>query len=501
MRRANRTISLRLGLILFSLNFALAQNGFTGKEDGESLPTSEATSSDSGRRIALRTIAADPNYLKILSQLSEKTGATITQIDLDLSAWASSNQLGMTHATMLDFLADHYQSNSAPTESSWPLELNQLKTVHVARMFFDGDRAFIRSDMKVRSGSYKQVLRVKYPSDPSEQEFALAVEKPPTPGRDLDPLDVAEKHLEALNEAKMITTIDHYSQGRSVPGLLLFKECSANPITGSLRFLSEFYNRGDAHHYINEKQKIHPRTTYSISSPELISVAAQLLMGLSFLHEHAMVHRDIKPLNILLRSQPNGHLEAALADFGSGYKYDEPGIDEFLDHEDFFKTTHRYAAPEAIEKYYLKSFREDPKLLDEKWNTLKISYLLHPALRPRWIPEWSHFQSDSASDAWSLGVSLLEMSTDFDWSSVSWKANQESTEEHLTDFLNIRQSDIDSVFMEIAKSWKGQRRSAMLPTLKCLLTVDPESRCKVEEARELLEEEVRRVFAPFQKAS
>ncbi len=501
MRRTNRTISLRLGFILFSLYFALAKDGFTGNEDGEPLPKNEVTSSDPGRRIILRTIASDPKYQKILSQLSEKTGETVTQIDLDLCAWASNNPLGMTHATMVDFLADHYLSRSTPSESSWPLELNQLKTIHVGRMFFDGDRVFVRSDMKVRSGSYKLVLRVRYPSDPSGQEFALAIEKPPTPSRDPDPIEVAEKHLEAVKEANMIAAIDHVSLGRSVPGLLLFKECSTNPFTGSLRFLSEFYEQGDAYTYIEEKLKLLPRTTYSIPSPELISVTVQLLMGLSFLHEHSMVHRDIKPLNILLQKQPEGHFKAALGDFGSGYNYDEPGIDEIIDHEDFFRTTHRYAAPEAIEKFHLNSFRSDPKLLNKKWNELKSSFHLHPTLRPRWNPEWSHFQSDSASDAWSLGVSLLEISTDFDWSSGHWKANRGSTKERLTDYLGVQQSDVDSVFIALRELWKGQRRSAMLPMLRCLLTVDPKKRCTAEEAHDLLEDELSKLLTPLPKAS
>lgn len=47
-----------------------------------------------------------------------------------------------------------------------------------------------------------------------------------------------------------------------------------------------------------------------------LEVVRQASCGLTVLHEHGIVHRDIKPQNLLLRSRPDGALEVLVADLG-----------------------------------------------------------------------------------------------------------------------------------------------------------------------------------------
>ena len=54
------------------------------------------------------------------------------------------------------------------------------------------------------------------------------------------------------------------------------------------------------------------KTKPKISENVLVKIALQILCGLSYLHSHNYIHRDIKPGNILLNSKG----EVKVTDFG-----------------------------------------------------------------------------------------------------------------------------------------------------------------------------------------
>lgn len=62
----------------------------------------------------------------------------------------------------------------------------------------------------------------------------------------------------------------------------------------------------------------------TVEPTTVIWITMQLLQGLQYLHEHNIVHRDIKPDNILVTSREDGG-RVMLTDFGSA-KMMEGGV-------------------------------------------------------------------------------------------------------------------------------------------------------------------------------
>lgn len=108
--------------------------------------------------------------------------------------------------------------------------------------------------------------------------------------------------------------------------------------------ITEYCERGDLGALIKETKA----KNQELSEEFILSVMAQMLLGLNFLHKNRIMHRDIKPGNIFIAS--NGEIK--LGDLGSTKEF----------RRDFQHYTHPlgtkgYYAPEMIEykPYTLKT--------------------------------------------------------------------------------------------------------------------------------------------------
>lgn len=58
------------------------------------------------------------------------------------------------------------------------------------------------------------------------------------------------------------------------------------------------------------------KLTLPLPLPFAVDVVSQIASALEYTHENNIVHRDVKPGNVLIRVEPNGHWHCMLADYG-----------------------------------------------------------------------------------------------------------------------------------------------------------------------------------------
>ena len=155
----------------------------------------------------------------------------------------------------------------------------------------------------------------------------------------------------ALRERKILTyltEIRQYGEHTFVPRLLMsfVDESSLYIVTelcdgGTLADFVRHINNHDRSQKSGEAAQL--RSPFNCNAEDerhqwVRHILAQLLCGLEFLHSHGIIHRDVKPENILLLS--NGCVQ--LVDFGSAIHLqndigegDVDGIDEFVGTADF----------------------------------------------------------------------------------------------------------------------------------------------------------------------
>jgi serine/threonine-protein kinase len=97
--------------------------------------------------------------------------------------------------------------------------------------------------------------------------------------------------------------------------------------------LLPFYEHGSLARHLRERGRL--------SAGETADLAAQLGRGLDALHEHGIIHRDVKPSNVLLAADRT----AALSDFGLARAADSTRLTQ----DGQLLGTPHYLAPELIE--------------------------------------------------------------------------------------------------------------------------------------------------------
>jgi len=115
---------------------------------------------------------------------------------------------------------------------------------------------------------------------------------------------MTESEIESIfNEAKLLSMSDH-------PNILKLHRVHA-----SRRFLflvTSLLPGGSLKSYMRMRQI----TREPIKDEECSHIIKQILTGLEYIHKLNIVHRDIKPKNILIESTKNKNLHVIIADLG-----------------------------------------------------------------------------------------------------------------------------------------------------------------------------------------
>jgi serine/threonine protein kinase len=79
-----------------------------------------------------------------------------------------------------------------------------------------------------------------------------------------------------------------------------------------------------------------------------LEVATQVAVGLAAIHDQNLVHRDIKPTNIMVRLKEGGTVTAKIIDLGLAKTVDEPASEAGISSPGAFAGTPEFASPEQF---------------------------------------------------------------------------------------------------------------------------------------------------------
>jgi serine/threonine protein kinase len=124
------------------------------------------------------------------------------------------------------------------------------------------------------------------------------------------------------------------------------------------------------------------------------------------------------------------------------------------------------------------------------WTLLKQNLGLSPLLNSRWNPAWTDIKTDQLSDLWSLGISLLEITSGQHLGALHWlkaKHLKDPSDLKPNDLLMVDQEKVDQVLSALGQAPLVDLVEAqVVPIIRCLLRVNPEERCSAKEALQSL---------------
>ncbi|KAK2956005.1 putative serine/threonine protein kinase [Blattamonas nauphoetae] len=166
---------------------------------------------------------------------------------------------------------------------------------------------------KIGTGGFGEVFSGKYEDRPVAWKKLLNT---------VDP----EGLKEFYREASLMSQFRHRN-------VVFFYGYTAPP---DMRIVMEFANRGSLHHYIHNVR-------LKMDMTLLFDFAEQVAAGMAYLHSKRMIHKDLKPLNVLLTEDAPGQIRCLISDFG---------LSKIAKHSQTLvvrKGTMQYTAPECFD--------------------------------------------------------------------------------------------------------------------------------------------------------
>ena len=152
---------------------------------------------------------------------------------------------------------------------------------------------------------------------------------------------------ELLHEIQLLSSLRH-------PDLVLFLGACLEPGLPTM-FVTEYMPKGDVEHYLYDMREKKQTPHYAPPLWRTVEWCSAIARALAFLHNFPVVHRDLKPLNLLLTKT----LDVKVTDFGTskvigGLRRDEGPVNMLKRANSTMTTmtlgvgTHNYMAPEVL---------------------------------------------------------------------------------------------------------------------------------------------------------
>ncbi|KAL1343176.1 hypothetical protein AAHE18_09G210400 [Arachis hypogaea] len=196
-------------------------------------------------------------------------------------------------------------------EARMKSESDQLNIPNDGTDVWEIDPKHLKIGTQIASGSYGELFKGIYCS----QEVAIKILKPEHVNSDLQ--------REFVQEVYIMRKVRHKNVVQFIGA------CTKPP---RLCIVTEFMSGGSVYDYLHKRKG-------SFKFPTLLKVAIDVAKGMNYLHQHEIIHRDLKAANLLM--DENGIVK--VADFGVARVKAQSGV---MTAE---TGTYRWMAPEVIE--------------------------------------------------------------------------------------------------------------------------------------------------------